>query len=160
MIQIKLLISPQEYKYQEKDERFKEFLELLNKEWDKHIEIVHEKESNFSGYYLFFESNYFPDKDYKLIDQKTFLINVSHHNDDVIKDCNPSGYITLRNYMVKNPLIFGLNKVLQYANMDNRGLKYFDYCSLALFKKDGTYKPMVKSIIEYLEAYDAYLNSK
>lgn len=135
-------------------------LSLINDELTESIEVVHEKEKAYSGYYLFFESNYLPDVNYKLVDQKTFLIGVDHPNDDVIKDCNPAGYIAYRNYMARIPVVYGQKEVWQGAKIELGPFNYFDYSSVILHEKDGTYKPMVKTIFKYLEIYDEYLKNK
>ncbi|MDH7913763.1 hypothetical protein [Winogradskyella sp. SYSU M77433] len=159
MIQVKLLITPNELEFQKKDERFKDFIDCLNNELREPIEIIHEKDNTYSGYYLFFESNYLPNEHYKHVDQKTFLVSVSNPNNNIIKDCNPAGFVALRNYMAKFPLLFGLEKALQYAGMDINRLRYFDYNAVILQEKDGTYKPMVKTVFKYLEIYDKYLKN-
>ncbi len=160
MIQVKLFISPIKLEHKKKDQRFKEFIDCINNELTEPIEIVHEKDATFSGYYLFFESNYLPDVNYNTIDKKTFLIGVDHPDDDVINECKPVGYIDYRNYMAKTPIVYGQKGMLQDAGIELGIFNYYGYNSVILHEKDGTYKPMVKSVFEYLEIYDKYLKNQ
>lgn len=141
---------------------FKLFTESFNEELGNPIEIVHEKQKDFKGYYLFFEITYHPKQTfYPLIDEKTFLIGVNDPHRDVIKDCNAAGFVDFRGYMSTRPGIFAKKEALQYSHINNQEpYGYFGYEWISFFEKDNTYRPVVKSILKYLELYDEYLKNK
>lgn len=117
MIHVKLLISPQVLEDEKRTLSFKLFTESFNEELGNLIEIVHEKQKDFKGYYLFFEITYHPkQKFYPLVDEKTFLVGVNSINDGVVKNCNATGCIDYRNYMARNPLIYGKEEAIKSIN--------------------------------------------
>ncbi len=156
---IKLLISSSFLERKKNDERFNELIKHFNNEIGEPIEVVNSKNDPPSTYYLSFERDFYQTRNENETGEKIFLMNINRPDDSIIENYSPAGFIDLRNYMSKTPTIYGIKNVLEYGQIENLGaFKCFDYNSVVLFKKDGTYKPIVKSIIKYLKMYDSYLS--
>ncbi|MFP3595860.1 hypothetical protein [Chryseobacterium sp. SIMBA_029] len=143
---------------------YSDFVTALNNFLGITVEVVFEQDKSFGGYYLTpigaIPSNEF---DENLINEKTFLLSVINSSiPQYIENFNPAG---LTNWMLfkdaSTSIIGKIDALKKYGELEEETLKRdleYDYYVPIPF--DGTYETVAKSILQYLEIYDKYLNNK